>query len=148
MTLESGPSDFHKMTLTVKKVFYKKQKATVITYRSCKAHFINKTINTEIIKRSQLRNIFLNAKNDIDRKAYNKQLNFCVSLFRWERKNFCNNIGINAITDNNTFWKTVKLLSTDKVQTKSKITLIEKRLFLEEGKSKEFLEKWFQQIRW
>ena len=30
------------------------------------------------------------------------------------------------ITDNKTFWKTVKPLFTDKIQTESKITLIEK----------------------
>ena len=44
------------------------------------ALFINKTINKEIMKRSRLRNKFLNTKSDIDRKAYNKQRNLCVSL--------------------------------------------------------------------
>ena len=38
MTLEMGLSDFHKVILTVMKVFYKKQKPTIITYRSYK-HF-------------------------------------------------------------------------------------------------------------
>ena len=104
------------------KVFYKKQKPTIITYHSYKhffnelfmadvqnrisyvtsenndlefdlfkaalnetiqrhapikqqyvranqAPFINKTINKEIMKSSQLRNKFLNTKSDIDRKA-------------------------------------------------------------------------------
>ena len=141
MTLETGLSDFHKMTLTVMKVFYKKQNAIIIIYRSYKnfsnevfmadfqnrisqvtsenndlkfdifkavlnqviqkhapikqryvranqAPFINKTINKEIMKRSPLGNKFLNTKSDIDRKAYNKQHNFCVSLIRWEKKNF------------------------------------------------------------
>ena len=36
MTLETGLSDFNIMTLTVMKVFYKKQKPTIITYRSYK----------------------------------------------------------------------------------------------------------------
>ena len=36
MTLETGLSDFHEMTLTVMKVFYKKPKPTIITYRSYK----------------------------------------------------------------------------------------------------------------
>ena len=35
-TLETGFSDFHKMTLTVMKAFNKKQKATIITYHSYK----------------------------------------------------------------------------------------------------------------
>ena len=33
-TIETGLSDFHKMSLTIMKVFYKKQKANVIRYRS------------------------------------------------------------------------------------------------------------------
>ena len=36
LTLETGLSDFHKMTLTVMKVFYKKPKPTIITYRRYK----------------------------------------------------------------------------------------------------------------
>ena len=44
------------------------------------------------MKRSRLRNKFLNTKSDIDRKAYNKQRNLCVSLIRSEKKNFFSNI--------------------------------------------------------
>ena len=80
------------------------------------------------MKRSRLRNKFLNTKSDIDRKAYNKQRNLCVSLIRREKKNFFNNISIHHITDNKTFWKTVKPLFTYKIQTKSKIILIEKKV--------------------
>ena len=180
MTLETGLSNFQKLALTVMKVFYKKQKPTIITYRSYKnfsnevfmadfqnrisqvtsenndlefdifkavlnqavrkhtpikqqyvranqAPFINKTMNKEIMKRSRLRNKFLSTKSDIDRKAYNKQRNLCVSLIRQEKKNF-NNISTRDIIDNKTFWKTVKPLFTDKIQTKSKITLIEKKV--------------------
>ena len=83
------------------------------------------------MKRSRLRNKFLNSKSDADRKAYNKQCNLGVSLIRWEKKNFFNNISTRDITDNKTFWKTVKPLFTDKIQIKSKITLIEKKQFLE-----------------
>ena len=86
------------------------------------------------MKKSRPRNNFLNTKTDIDRKAYKKQCHLWVSLIRREKKNF--NINTRDITDNKTFWKTVKPLVTDKVQTKSKITLIEKKLFQEKGKSK------------
>ena len=97
---------------------------------------INKTINKQIMKRSRIRNKFLNAESDIDRKAYDKQRNLCVSLIRRERKSFFNNISTPDITDNKTFWRTVRPLLTDKIETKSKITLIEKKLFPEKGKSK------------
>ena len=56
-----------------------------------------------------------------------KQRNLCVGLIRWENQNFFTNISTRDITDNKTFWKTVKPLFTDKVQTKSKIKLIEKK---------------------
>ena len=45
-----------------------------------------------VMQRSRLRNKFLNTKSDIDRKAYNKQRNLCVSLIRSEKKNFSSNI--------------------------------------------------------
>ena len=94
--------------------------------RANQAPFINKTINKEITKRSRLRKKFLNTKSDIDRNAYNKQRNLCVSSIRREKKNFFNNISTRDITDNKTFWKTVKPLFTDKIQRKSKTALIEK----------------------
>ena len=169
------------MTLTAMKVFYKKQKTNIVTYRNYKhfsnevfmldfknsiiqktsennnlkfdrfktaldeaiqrhapikkryvrpnqAPFINKKINKEITKRSRLRNKFLNTKSDIDRKTYNKQRNLCVSLIRSEKKNFFSNINTSDITNSKTFWKTVKPFFTDKIKTKSKITLIEKNI--------------------
>ena len=88
------------------------------------------------MKKSWLRNKYLNTKNDIDRKAYNKKYNLFVSLIRQEKKNFFNNISTCDITDNKTFWKTEKLLFINKIKQKPKITLIEKKLFQEKGKSK------------
>ena len=38
------------------------------------------------MKRSRLRNKFLNSKSDIDRKAYNAQRNLCISLIRQANK--------------------------------------------------------------
>ena len=79
------------------------------------------------MKKSGLRNNFLNTKSDIDRKAYKKQCHLCVSLIRREKKNF--NINTRDITDNKTFCKTVKPLVTDKVQTNLKLHLLKKSCF-------------------
>ena len=49
---------------------------------------MNKKLSKEIMKRSRLRNKFLNTKSDIDRKAYNKQRKYVVSLLRNEKKTF------------------------------------------------------------
>ena len=53
LTIETGISDFHKMVITVMKVFYKKQKPKIIQYRSYK-NFDNQVfqreLNSELLK--------------------------------------------------------------------------------------------------
>ena len=94
------------------------------------------------MKRSQrLRDKFLCTKSNIDWKAYNKQRNLCVSLIKREKKNSFNNISTSDITDNKTFQLTVKPSLTDKVQTKSKITLIEKKAVSGERQGQKVSEK-------
>ena len=94
-------------------------------------------VNLEI----NLRNKFLNTKSDIDRKAYNKQRNLHASLIKSEKKNFFSNINKSDITDNKTFWRTVKPFFTEKIKTKSKITLIEKKIVSQEDQEKIVSEK-------
>ena len=79
------------------------------------------------MKRSCLRNKFVNTKSDFDHKAYNTQRNLCVSLIRQAKKQFFSNLNTNVVTENKTFQKTLKPSLTDKFKTKSKITLIEKK---------------------
>ena len=47
-TLETGLSDFHKLTLTVLKIHYKKQKLLVVTCRNYK-NFSNESFRTELL---------------------------------------------------------------------------------------------------
>ena len=101
--------------------------SSISLVRANQAPFINKNISKHIMKRRCLRNKFLNTKSDIDRRAYNTQRNLCVSLIRQAKKQFFSNLNTNDITDSKTFWRTVKPFLTDLVETKSKITLIEKR---------------------
>ena len=44
------------------------------------------------------------------------------------KKSFFSNLNTKDINDNKTFWKTVKLLFTEKVKINSKITLIEEKV--------------------
>ena len=87
--------------------------------RANQALFITKTLSKEIMKSSPLRNKFLNTKSDIDRKVYNKQRNYIVSLLRKEKKDFHGNLDISKVTDNRVFWKIVKLKIPDKVKIRS-----------------------------
>ena len=47
MTVETGLSDFRKMTLKVMKVFYKKLKPNIVTYRNYK-HFSNEAFMFDV----------------------------------------------------------------------------------------------------
>ena len=106
--IETGLSDFHKMSLTVMKVFHNKQKSKIIQYRKYKsfsneafmhelesalarfsqisfgifkstvddiliryvwanqASFINSKIHKEVMRRTHLRNKFIDSKTDAD----------------------------------------------------------------------------------
>ena len=56
-----------------KTVLLKNKKNVDVTLtKQAPSPFINKTITKEIMKRSRLRNKFLNTKSEIDRKACNK----------------------------------------------------------------------------
>ena len=141
MTSENNDLQFDRLKTALDEAIQRHAPIKKRYVRANQAPFINKKINKEIMKRSRLRNKFLNTKSDIDRKAYNKQRNLCVSLIRSEKKNFFSNINTSDITDNKTFWKTVKPFFTDKIKTKSKKTLIGKNLVSQEGQEKIVSEK-------
>ena len=58
-----------------------------------------------------------------------------------EKKNWFSNINTSEITDKKTFWKTVKPFFTDKIKTKSKITLIEEKVVSQDGQEEIDSEK-------
>ena len=117
------PSNLFKETVnkTLKKHAPSKKKYV----RANEVPFITKTLSKEIMKRSSLRNKFLNTKSDIYRKLYNNQRNYVVSLLRKEKKDFYGILDISKLTDNRVFWKIVKPKISDKVKIHPKITLAE-----------------------
>ena len=82
---------------------------------------MTKSFNKETIKRSRLRNKFLNKTSNIDRKAYKKQRNYAVSILRNEKRIY-SNLGSKAVTGNRIFWKTVKPFLSVDVINHSKLT--------------------------
>ena len=67
------------------------------------------------MKRSRLRNIYLKNRSDYDKREYNKQRSYCVSLLRKTKTNYCVNLNEKDLTDNKQFWRTVKPLLSDKL---------------------------------
>ena len=53
-------------------------------------------------------------------------------LYKKEKRKFYNNLNVNEILDNRTFWKHIKPLFSDKTQHKQKITLVDKNNIIEE----------------
>ena len=130
--IETGLSDFHKMTVSVLKCYFEKAEPKVIFYRDYKnfsnetfrsivsnrngnlqdhnvldsfldacnyaldetapikqkyvrannSPFMNKAISREIMKRTRIRNRFLKNRNEANRRAYNIQKNYNVTLIR------------------------------------------------------------------
>ena len=62
------------------------------------------------MKRSRLRNIYLKNRSDNNKREYNKQRNYCVSLLRKTKTNFYANLNEKDLSDNKQFWRTVKPL--------------------------------------
>ena len=94
--------------------------------RANQASFINSKIHKEIMRRSRLRNKYLDFKTDADRMAYNKQPNYCVSLKRKEKRVYHSNLKIRDVTNNKYFWRKVKPLFSEKIHLETKISLMEK----------------------
>ena len=63
-------------------------------------------ISTEaVMTRSRLRNRYLKNHNVANRNAYKKHRNFCVRLFKKEKRYYFENLDINKITENHFFLK-------------------------------------------
>ena len=81
--------------------------------------------------RSRLRNTFLKTRSQEGKKAYNTQRNYCLTLLG-DHEN---------VTDNKTFWKSVKPLFSEKGLIHNKIT---SNLILDENNNiAEVLNKFF-----
>ena len=73
---------------------------------------------------SRLRNKFLKARSNEGKRAYNTQRCYRLTLVRKATKD-CNNLVHKSVTDDNTFWKSIKPLLAKENSTNNKITLVE-----------------------
>ena len=81
------------------------------------------------------------------RLLYTQQRNKCVFLSRKTKINYYGNLNEKDITDNKNFWKTVKLLLSDKSINSDKIHLIEnKALINSDSKTAEVSNEFFSNI--
>ena len=79
----------------------------------------------KIMRRTRLRSEFFKDKTEENRRNYNKQQNYCVALLRKANKGYYGSLKEKHVTDNKTFWKTIKPLISAKTVNSPKITLVE-----------------------
>ena len=87
--------------------------------------FMNKALSKAIIVKTKLRNTLLKNRSEENKKSYNMQRNYCVSLLRNSKRDYYNNLNEKKVCDNRKFWKVVKPLLSNKVVSNEKITLVE-----------------------
>ena len=86
---------------------------------------INKTLSKETMKRTRLRNKFLKNRNGYNKREFSKQRNFCLSLVRKSKKLYQSNLDEKKVTDDKTFWKTIKPFLSNETVSRERVTLIE-----------------------
>ena len=78
---------------------------------------------------------------------YKRQRNVCTTLIKKTKTSFYNNLNVNKMTDNKSFWKTVKPSFTEKTQKGGKIVLVENdTTFSEENEVAEIFRSYFDGI--
>ena len=97
--------------------------------------------------RTRFRNKYLRNKTDENKRKYTKQRNYCVSLLRKSKREYYSNLDIKNITDNKTFWKTIKPFLSNKVTSTQKIILIENyKIVKNENGTARVLDTFFSNI--
>ena len=71
-------------------------------------------------QRSKFKNRFNKCRTHENWCNYKTQRNYCVSLLRKTKQHYFKNLNLNDVTDNKTFWRTIKpyLMKKDQVRTK------------------------------
>ena len=91
--------------------------------RSNNCNFMTKELRKAIMNRSKLRKKFLKTRNQESKRRFNRQRNFCVSLFRKNKRRFFGKLDHRVVSDNRNFWKTVGPLFLEKAFHKESIIL-------------------------
>ena len=89
--------------------------------------FISKTIKKAFMKRSRLRKIYLKNRSDNNKREYDKQRNYCVSLLRKTKTSCYANLNEKDLTVNKQFGQTVKPWLSHKIKSSEKIAWVEHR---------------------
>ena len=116
-----GYDEFEKIYLNV---LDKHAPCKIKIIRANEAPFMNREIKKSIMTRTRLKNKYIKSPSADNNLAYKTQRNYCTKLLRKRKCEYYSNLDTKLITDNKTFWNTVKPLFSNKMNTSHKITLI------------------------
>ena len=88
---------------------------------------MNKVLSKAFMHRSKLKNRYNKNPNEINKRLYKTQRNFCVNLLRKEKREYYNNLDIKIFEDNRKFWQKVKPLFSNKQNFLQKNIIIEEK---------------------
>ena len=91
--------------------------------RGNQSPFMSKNSHKAIMITTRLRNRFLKEPTPMNRLAYIKQRNYCVSLIRQNKKQYYGSLNVNHITDNENFWRVVKPNFSNKILGTNRVIL-------------------------
>ena len=131
---ENSDQSFSKFINTCNTVLDKQLPKKRKYIRGNQSPFMNKTLSKAIMLRTNLRNKFLKNRSNENKTNYVKQRNHCVSLLRKTKREYYSNLHEKRICDNKTFWKIVKPMSSKKIKSNERITLIENDETIKTGK--------------
>ena len=121
----TNPTDYESFQDVFNEVLDKHAPTKKKYVRANHAPFMTRALRKAVMLRSRLKNKHSNSRTVENWNNFRKQRNRCVKLFRQAKKDYCNKLDINLVTDNRKFWKTVKPALSDKCQSNNKIVLVE-----------------------
>ena len=96
------------------------------------------------MKRTRLKNCFNKTRTNENWAAFKRQRNLCVKILRQNKRSYYAQLDPKVVSDNKRFWKTVKPLFSNKIQSSTCITLLENGIVeSDEGKVAEILNDYF-----
>ena len=109
--------------------------------------FMNTALRKVIMTRSRLKNKFSKISSAKYWNGYKKQINFCLKLLRQTKEKYFSNINVKEVSDNKTFWKSVKPFFSNKGLNSNNILLKEgNEIVNDDGKIAFIMNMYFTNI--
>ena len=111
---DTSDKDYNKFQNILCEVLNKHAPLTKKCIRANNSPFMTKQLRKMIMNRSICKNAYFKNKSVENWERYRKLRNDCVKLTKKVKREYFENLNINSVKDNKTFWKTIKPNFTNK----------------------------------